>query len=347
MSTKSLKKQLMAAIAMVLVAAVALGSSTYAWFVNNTQVTATDVNVTATTAYSLQIKHYKDGAYSTTTPLNTGNVQLVPVSTIGGTAQNNISFYRSNEWDKDANVKTFLDATVTNTSAGTVATAITDDLTSKPYVNGNDLGSPYYVDTVYMKAGQTSKLYFDASTTGLVTKASTTGPLTASKFSTATGDTAEILKAMRIGVLISDENGSNGQFYVYQLNSTPSTQAVNTTATTLTAASANGLTAGVMSTTDTAEFTTANIANFDSGLPVLDDQAVTASATALADSAATSGKTPLYQFTVTGNTASDKSVCKAVIYIWMEGCDYDTVAANTVNFAKFASEIQLGFCLGE
>ena len=34
-SVKTLKKQLGAAIAMVLVAAVALGSSTYAWFVSN------------------------------------------------------------------------------------------------------------------------------------------------------------------------------------------------------------------------------------------------------------------------------------------------------------------------
>ena len=47
MSIKSLKKQLMAAIAMVLVAAVALGSSTYAWFASNNTVTATDVSVTA------------------------------------------------------------------------------------------------------------------------------------------------------------------------------------------------------------------------------------------------------------------------------------------------------------
>ncbi len=38
--TKSLKKQLGAAIAMVLVAAVALGSATYAWFASNNSVTA-------------------------------------------------------------------------------------------------------------------------------------------------------------------------------------------------------------------------------------------------------------------------------------------------------------------
>lgn len=47
MSIKSLKKQLMAAIAMVLVAAVALGSSTYAWFAANDTVTAEGMSVTA------------------------------------------------------------------------------------------------------------------------------------------------------------------------------------------------------------------------------------------------------------------------------------------------------------
>ena len=47
MSTKALKQQLIAAIAMVLVAAVALGSSTYAWFVSNNQVTATTTNISA------------------------------------------------------------------------------------------------------------------------------------------------------------------------------------------------------------------------------------------------------------------------------------------------------------
>lgn len=40
METKALKKQLGAAIAMVLVAAIALGAATFAWFVNNNAVTA-------------------------------------------------------------------------------------------------------------------------------------------------------------------------------------------------------------------------------------------------------------------------------------------------------------------
>lgn len=46
-SVKSLKKQLMAAIAMVMVAAIALGSSTYAWFVSNNKVTATTATISA------------------------------------------------------------------------------------------------------------------------------------------------------------------------------------------------------------------------------------------------------------------------------------------------------------
>ena len=47
MSTKALKTQLLAAIAMVLVASIALGSSTYAWFANNNKVDATGMSITA------------------------------------------------------------------------------------------------------------------------------------------------------------------------------------------------------------------------------------------------------------------------------------------------------------
>ena len=46
-SVKALKKQLGAAVAMVCVAAVALGSSTYAWFVSNNNVTATTTSIYA------------------------------------------------------------------------------------------------------------------------------------------------------------------------------------------------------------------------------------------------------------------------------------------------------------
>lgn len=47
MTTKALKKQLMAAIAMVMVAAIAVGSSTFAWFVSNNTVEATTSKISA------------------------------------------------------------------------------------------------------------------------------------------------------------------------------------------------------------------------------------------------------------------------------------------------------------
>lgn len=47
MDTKALKKQMGAAIAMVLVAAVALGSATFAWFVSNNKVDATSSKISA------------------------------------------------------------------------------------------------------------------------------------------------------------------------------------------------------------------------------------------------------------------------------------------------------------
>lgn len=49
MNSKAIKRQLLAAIAMVLVAAVALGSSTYAWFANNNKVEAKGMQITAVT----------------------------------------------------------------------------------------------------------------------------------------------------------------------------------------------------------------------------------------------------------------------------------------------------------
>lgn len=46
-NTKSLKKQLIAAIAMLLVALLALGAATYAWFVSNNTVKATTASISA------------------------------------------------------------------------------------------------------------------------------------------------------------------------------------------------------------------------------------------------------------------------------------------------------------
>lgn len=82
-SVKTLKKQLGAAIAMVLVAAVALGSSTYAWFVTNTKVTAGKAEMTATAANTLLISAANANEWATSYDFTDKNVSFAPVSTIG------------------------------------------------------------------------------------------------------------------------------------------------------------------------------------------------------------------------------------------------------------------------
>lgn len=80
MSVKSIKKQLAAAIAMVLVAAVALGSSTYAWFAANTKVQATGMQATATTSSSLVISNESNVGTKTAHGFTSNTTQLIPAS---------------------------------------------------------------------------------------------------------------------------------------------------------------------------------------------------------------------------------------------------------------------------
>ena len=70
-SVKALKKQLGAAVAMVCVAAVALGSSTYAWFVSNNEVSAKTTQIKAQSNTAFMSIEYKKTAVGTTTTLST------------------------------------------------------------------------------------------------------------------------------------------------------------------------------------------------------------------------------------------------------------------------------------
>ena len=70
MDTKALKKQMVAAIAMVLVAAVALGSATFAWFVSNNEVTAKTTGVKAQSNTAFMSIEYKKSAIGSTVTNN-------------------------------------------------------------------------------------------------------------------------------------------------------------------------------------------------------------------------------------------------------------------------------------
>lgn len=93
METRALKKQLGAAIAMVLVAAIALGAATFAWFVNNNAVTATGADVSTSSAVP--------NLYITSTGKTTDSMtaaednpsKLYPVST-----NDAANFYETKHW---------------------------------------------------------------------------------------------------------------------------------------------------------------------------------------------------------------------------------------------------------
>ena len=85
MDTKALKKQMVAAIAMVLVAAVALGSATFAWFVSNNTVKAETATISAqSNAPFLQIDKTAIGKDSGTSVQFTdqANTELYPAQVV-------------------------------------------------------------------------------------------------------------------------------------------------------------------------------------------------------------------------------------------------------------------------
>ncbi len=92
MSTKALKSQLLAAVAMVLVSSIALGSSTFAWFAINNKVTVTGMEVTTQVSSNLFIAQSTldktsvedDGDFQTAMDVSILNGVLEPVSTING-----------------------------------------------------------------------------------------------------------------------------------------------------------------------------------------------------------------------------------------------------------------------
>ena len=93
METKALKKQLGAAIAMVLVAAIALGAATFAWFVNNNAVTAEGVDVsTSSSVPNLYITSPGNTA-ARMTPAGDNPTKLYPVSTNDAKA-----FFETKHW---------------------------------------------------------------------------------------------------------------------------------------------------------------------------------------------------------------------------------------------------------
>lgn len=352
MSVKALRNQLLAAIAMVLVAAIALGSSTFAWFVNNTQVTATNVKVQAVTSYSLMIKGSDTGdEYGTTKALN-DSVILRPVSSVGklATAEKELSstpsvvgngddttvavgdieFFKSNAWNAAGEVKTFIQVSndsfvdFAGTDGGRTATAGTND--------GDE--NYYYSDTIYLKAGQASKIYLDNTLTGYK---SGDNLVKFNDDTNVTGATLHLLQTMRIALVVTQGATPTRTVFFYTLNDTSSGTgfAYNTTKQLATTGDVDGL----KNATSGEDAVSAIVAsNLVSGSVT---NIYTQAADGIADGFATTNSNSKEIATVAANEE-----IQVDIYMWMEGCDYDTTAANSAQFQTTIENIQLGFCVG-
>lgn len=168
MSTKSLKAQFVAAIAMVLVAALALGGSTFAWFAVNNEVTATGMTVTAVSdAEFLAIvegsKFDKSSSAIAVTSTAAG-IKLKPVAPVGTISAENVETPAAWHYAYSDDVAASKGANQTLSY-----TAVSDDLIG----NGNYLGKETFSIGLNEKAG------IDTSTTALqlnsVTLAANTG----------------------------------------------------------------------------------------------------------------------------------------------------------------------------
>ena len=89
MNSKAIKRQLLAAIAMVLVAAIALGSSTYAWFVGSNTAEANGLSIKAQAEAGILISHkhntVTDNVWASTASGSYTTAQaLYPTSTVNG-----------------------------------------------------------------------------------------------------------------------------------------------------------------------------------------------------------------------------------------------------------------------
>lgn len=160
MNSKAIKRQLLAAVAMVIVAAIALSSSTYAWFVSNNAVTATGIDVTTTSSVPNLYITSTGKTTDTMNPKTSNPTKLFPVST--NSAKDN-EFYETLHW-----------------TSGTGDHAVADQYQT---ALEHETGKTVYADYTFVLGvtNGTMDVYFDSSETA-TTLAAATNMGTAGRF---------------------------------------------------------------------------------------------------------------------------------------------------------------------
>ncbi len=314
MKNRDLKKQLAAAIAMTIVATVALGSSTYAWFVSNSEVTAARTTLTAETTSSLLIsQNLEKPQWGTTILLDDDAVTLKPVSTVGELGEDNImKFFEA-------------DLFATATENGNYAAQTFKDVT----LSEKSDDSIVFMDTFYIKSSEACNLQLSTKTE--FGKDSEGADI---------ADFNLIDETLRLALVVTEKGGTNPQTFFYQVNEDRTGIAQDTT---LNGNGVDGITQAIASAGESidAPGTAWEISadNFKNGVPALKDHRVDTSKTSsglITDVAIDT----LFEF-----NGTEADYCEVTAYIWMEGCDFDCNLANKAGLISDANKIigGLGF----
>ena len=173
MDTKSLKKQLGAAIAMVLVAAVALGSSTYAWFVSNDSVKATSNNVHAmsNSAYLVIANSSATGTTADSTSSATAYETTADVALYPATWDNTFTAVKGSDRASSADDGVYQFETAYSNDKGDYQEIGGTDKTSRFAIGAPadaiSKDAPYaYLNTFYIGTGTYAGIFKDLKVTG-------------------------------------------------------------------------------------------------------------------------------------------------------------------------------------
>lgn len=248
MKNRDLKKQLAAAIAMTIVATVALGSSTYAWFVSNSEVKAESTKLTAETTSSLLIsQNTATPQWGTSIPLDDAEVLLSPVSTVGNLNAGSMEFFEANTFDT---------ATGNGEYAAQTFKAVTP--------TEGDTNEKIFMDTFYIKSSEACNLQLSEST----------------KFD-VTGDDNVLDETLRLAFVVTDNKATPTaeKTFFYQVNADGDGIEKDTT---LDASGIDGITNAIATTTTSGAITADNAVG---GVPLLANHLLPAT-TATTDTAA-------------------------------------------------------------
>lgn len=152
MPTKTLKKEFLAAVAMLVVAAIALSGSTFAWFAVNNKVTATGMSVSTQVSNNLFIKDITAEALSVTddddfkTSKETPAIEgiLEPVSTVDAN-----SFFYSSTSNVQTSGDAIADTYLAYNHTDTTPSGLYKNAFSANYGVSDSNGATGYVDYVF------------------------------------------------------------------------------------------------------------------------------------------------------------------------------------------------------